>query len=373
MEAMIGILLALAGAAVWTVHLRGLRRLGPEPGSPDGDLPSVSIIVPARNEAHNLPALLQSLRRLQPAAAEVIVVDDHSTDGTASVAAAGGARVVGAPPLPPGWMGKPWACRAGAGVARGEYLLFTDADTVHGPDSLALALGHARRTGADLVSVVPTHIVRAAWEHLQGIFQLLLLVATGATRPGRGERRYSIGQYLLFRRDLYDHLGGHEVARDRIAEDLALARAVEEAGGRFALLHSPGLLRVRMYPEGFAGFVRGWRRSFREGMAAAGIAGVAEITLVMAWLLGVPLALAGAAAAGAATATLGWSLAYAATAVEIGRRQRQLGRFSAVGAALYPGFCVIFVLISVLAVLDRAFGAPVRWKSRALPARSSRS
>lgn len=367
MSAALGWLLAAAGVAVWTRHLRTLRCPGRDrlPGA----VPAVSIIVPARNEAHNLPALLRSLRNLAPAVAEVIVVDDHSTDGTALVAAAGGARVVPAPPLPDGWMGKPWAASAGAAAARGEYLLFTDADTVHAPDSLARVLEHAVRTDADLVSVVPTHLVRAAWEHLQGVFQLLLLVATGAAGRGRGERRFSIGQYLLFRRDSYEAIGGHAEVRDRVAEDLALARRVEDAGGRFALLFAPGLLQVRMYPEGLGGFLRGWRRNFREGMAAAGAGGIVEVTLVMAWLLGMPIGLAGAILAGDAIGTAGFALAYAATAVEVGRRQRLLGRFSVVGAALYPVFCVIFVCVSLLAAADRARRAPVRWKARSLPVR----
>ena len=210
-------------------------------------------VQPARDEAHNLPRLLASLARLAPAAHEVIVVDDHSTDGTGELARAAGATVITPPPLAPGWLGKSWACHAGAQVATGDYLLFTDADTEHGPGALGLAL--ARAATAELVSIVPTHRVEAGWEKLQGPFQLMLLVAGRAgAEATHGARRYSIGQYLLFERATYLRIGGHAAIAGEIAEDLHLAARVVDGGGRFALVHAPGALGVRMYPEGVAGF-----------------------------------------------------------------------------------------------------------------------
>jgi 4,4'-diaponeurosporenoate glycosyltransferase len=369
MAEVLSLVIFAAGVVVWWCRLRpwtsSPAEVSAEPAG-GGPLP-VSIVVPARNEAHNLPALLASLARLDPAPLEVIVVDDHSTDDTAAVAAAGGARVVTPPPLPPGWLGKSWACRAGARAARGALLLFTDADTVHAPDSLGRAAAALYEREADLLSVVPTHQVVARWERLQGIFQLLLLVATRAGgRARRGERRFSIGQYLLFRRDAYEWIGGHELVRDRVAEDLALARLMVERGGRFELLAAEGVVSVRMYPEGLGAFVRGWRRSFREGIAAAGAGGVLEVAAVIGWLLGVPTALAGAALAGDPVATGAWAAAYLATAAEIARRQRRLGAFRAPDAILYPVFTVLFVWISALAVYDRLRRAPVRWKERSI-------
>lgn len=355
------------GALVWLYRLQGLRRVRVTGAAPRQAV-DVSIIVPARNEAHNLPALLASLAALDPPPREVIVVDDHSTDGTGELAAAAGARVVRPPELPPGWLGKPWACHAGARAASGAYLLFTDADTVHAPDSLAVAVGRIETRGAALLSVVPTHLARRFWERLQGVFQLLLLVACRAGgRPRRGtERRFSIGQYLLFRREAYDRLGGHPAVRDRVAEDLAFARMVEASGEQFELVHRPGMMSVRMYPEGLGGFVRGWRRNFREGMAAAGALGVVEIALVIGWLLGVPLALGGALVAGDLPAAAAWASAYLLTSAEIARRQAELGELPGWAAPLYPTFALIFIAVSVLATFDRMRRAPVRWKNRSV-------
>lgn len=396
----------LLGAALWSWRLGTLFRGGGRgEGGEDGEggrvLP-VSIIVPARNEAHNLPDLLASLKALDPRPLEIVVVDDHSTDGTGDIARAAGVRVVSPPPLPAGWNGKPWACRTGAGEARGEYLLFTDADTVHAPGSLGQAMAALEARDAALLSAVPTHLVRAAWEKLQGVFQLLLLVATRAGAPeapgvapgaatradapaapgaaaggsaggpgpggGRGgahERRFSIGQYLLFRRDAYERIGGHEPVKQRIAEDLAFARLIADAGLRLGLVFSPGLLGVRMYPEGLGAFVRGWRRNFREGLTAAGAGGVLEIVAIIGWLLGVPMAALSAAATGQAPLALGWAAVYLATAIEVARRQRSLGAFPLWSGLLYPVFVLMFVLVTALALIDRWRGATVMWRGRA--------
>jgi glycosyltransferase involved in cell wall biosynthesis len=362
---LIAIAIVCAGAGFWTLRLSVLFR-GSRSDAVAADASDVSIIVPARNEAHNLPPLLESLRRLDPAPGEIIVVDDHSTDATASIARAGGARVVTPPPLPDGWLGKPWACHTGAQAATGRYLLFTDADTVHAPDSLGRALARMRQTDAGLLSVVPTHIVRALWERLQGVFQLLLLIACKAGGTGGGERRFSIGQYLLFRRDAYDDIGRHPAVKHRVAEDLAFARMIEDRGHRFELLEARGLMKVRMYPEGLGGFVRGWRRNFREGMAAAGVAGVVEISLIIGWLLGLPLLLVGAALAGDAIGLAVWAGLYVVTAAEIARRQRRLGDLPVWSAPLYPLFAGLFIVISALAVVDRLRRAPVQWKSRSV-------
>lgn len=387
MTAQVAILagLVLAGAALWSWRLGALfRGRARGEGAQRGGVLPVSIIVPARNEAHNLPALLASLKALEPAPLEIVVVDDHSTDGTGDIARAAGVRVVSPPPLPPGWNGKPWACRTGASAARGEYLLFTDADTVHAPGSLGQAMAELRARDAALLSAVPTHIVRAAWEKLQGVFQLLLLIATRAGAPesatragapeaaggagaaGRAhERRFSIGQYLLFRREAYEGIGGHEPVKQRIAEDLAFARLIADAGLGLGLVFSPGLLGVRMYPEGLGAFVRGWRRNFREGLTAAGAGGVIEIVAIIGWLLGAPLAALSAAAAGLAPLALGWAAVYLATAVEIARRQRSLGAFPPWSGLFYPVFVGMFVLVTALALIDRWRGTTVIWRGRA--------
>ena len=354
----------VTGVLVAAWRLRQLAALAAPPAR-TGPMPKVSIIVPARDEAHNLPRLLASLRALDPAPHEIIVVDDHSTDGTGDLARAAGAIVVEPPPLPPGWLGKAWACHAGALTATGELLLFTDADTAHGPRSLRDAVARLEADGADLVSAVPTHRAEVFWERLQGVYQLLLLVACRAgARATRGMRRFSIGQYLLFRARSYWRLGGHEPVRARVAEDLALAERVVASGGRFGLVATPGTVEVRMYPEGVGAFLRGWRRSFRDGLRSVGAGGGAEMVAVMGWLAGVPVSLATAAAMGATPWIVGWGAAYLATAAAIAVAQRRVGRLPAAGALAFPLMVLAFTAVSAAAAFDHLRGAPVRWRGR---------
>lgn len=321
----------------------------------------VAIIIPARNEAHNLPNLLPSL----PAGAEIIVVDDHSHDGSADVARSHGARVISAEPVPPGWLGKPWACHQGARVATRPLLVFTDADTVFGRRLIPMAADLVER-GAGLVSVVPTHRQVSAWERLQGCFQLLLLIAASVRkRSGSvGERRYAIGQFLMFRRDVYEKIGGHVAVRGRIAEDLAFARLVREHRAAYELLIAKDALMVRMYPEGVSAFIAGWRRNFREGFRSAGVRGGIEIGLVLAWLLGAPLwTVIGAVRADLASLVSG-GVAWLVAILCIARSQRAVGDFPHWTAILYPLPAIAFVWASLLASLDHVRGRPTSWRGR---------
>jgi len=346
------LLVCVAGSTLLAYRLAGAR---PEPDAPkptSADTVDVSVIVPARDEIHNL--------------------GDHSRDGSGALALSLGARVVVPEPLPRGAVGKPWACAAGARVATGSTLLFTDADTEHTPGSLGAALGLLQARGAGLLSAVPTHRVVDFWERLQGTFQLLLLIATRAgtrTPAAHSARRYAIGQYLLLRRDVYDAVGGHLAVVDRLSEDLALARAVAAHGHPVQVMFAPDLYRVRMYPEGFAAFVAGWRRSFRDGLPSAGPSAVLELTTVIAYLLGVPLWGLSAFAAGQYWVAAFFAFAYLTTAWVLSRAQRHLGPFSGMSALAYPLPVLAFVGVSLLSLLDTLLGRPVMWRGRRIAQR----
>jgi 4,4'-diaponeurosporenoate glycosyltransferase len=356
------VLLCCAGG-VWA-FVRRLRNVRARtPAVAEIDCAQVSIVVPARDEAENLPALLRSLQALKCPPLEVLVVDDHSRDATAEVARAYGARVVTPDPRPSTFIGKPWACLAGARVARGRYLLFTDADTVHAPDSLQRALAVLLAEKAGLVSWVPTHRLVARWEKLQGAFQLLLLIATRAdTQRSNVARPFAIGQYLLFDRAVYDAIGGHEAVPHRIAEDLALAKLVAPYGVR--VLFAPGALQVRMYPEGVRAFLAGWRRSFRDGLHAAPREHALEVALVIGWLLGIPIWFAEAVARGEWLGAAGWLLGYVLTALLVAREQRHYGSFSTASAFAYPLAVLAFVVVTTCSLSDALLRKPVVWRGR---------
>lgn len=255
---------ALALAAIMPMVVRAARKREPiAAGSAmrdaPGAVPTISIVIPARNEELRIGACLDGLRGA-PGVTEVIVVDDDSSDATARVAAEAGARVVHAEGRPERAMGKPWALRCGVDAARGEWIVTLDADTR--PDAqLALALvARAIRDDLALASAGGRFRCRTAmgrWLHAAMLTTLVYRFGAGGT-PGK--RGVANGQCLAFRRsDAIDGAWFDVVAHD-IVEDVALARHVHGAGKRVGFVDASRLLVVEMF-DGFADTWRGWGRS----------------------------------------------------------------------------------------------------------------
>jgi glycosyltransferase involved in cell wall biosynthesis len=225
-----------------------------------GDVPKVSVIVPARNEEACIGRCLQSLCK-QGGSFEVIVVDDHSTDETVLRAQRYlNVRVVTADPLPEGWSGKCNACWTGARNARGEWLLFTDADTVHNSNSIATALREAEQTGSALLSYSPEQEVRTFWE--RAVMPLVFADLASVYRPKdvcdpSSPVAAANGQFLLISREAYDSIGGHAAVATDILEDVALAKLVKRSGRRLQFRVGKGIVRTRMY-TGLRQMADGW-------------------------------------------------------------------------------------------------------------------
>ena len=213
--------------------------------------PEVSIIVPARNEEASLGDCLRSLVSQDGVSYEIIVVDDASTDRTREIAESfAGVRVIAAPPLPAGWTGKNNAVVAGATAARGSWLLFTDADTVHRPGSLARALAEAKEHGADLLSYSPEQIAVTFAERavMPVVFaELAAQYPPAQVRAGDPSVVAANGQYLMVKRGAYDKARGHTAVAHEILEDVALARSFRRAGLRVYFRYGADALQTRMY------------------------------------------------------------------------------------------------------------------------------
>jgi glycosyltransferase involved in cell wall biosynthesis len=228
--------------------------------------PDVSIIVPARNEESSLAACLQSLLAQTGVPFEVIVVDDHSTDRTPEIAqsfSSQGVGLIDAPELPQGWTGKNNALVSGVKIARGNWFLFTDADTIHLPGSLARALDEAGRRKADMLSYSPQQIVGTFWE--KSVMPVIFAELAAIYRPSQVSNPNSAssaanGQYILIRREVYDAVGGHAAIADQILEDVALARAVKRSGRRIFFRYAADAVRTRMY-RNFAQIREGWTKN----------------------------------------------------------------------------------------------------------------
>ena len=226
--------------------------------------PEVSIVIPARNEEASLASCLESLVGQTGVVFEVIVVNDHSTDRTREIAVSfPNVKVMDAPPLPPGWTGKNNALIAGMAQARGEWLLFTDADTVHVPDSLARALKEAKAGQAALLSYSPEQVVSGFWE--KAVMPVIFAELAAHYRPAEVSDANSPaaaanGQYILIRREAYDAIGGHAAVADKILEDVELARAVKRSGRKILFRLGADAVRTRMY-RNFSQLREGWTKN----------------------------------------------------------------------------------------------------------------
>jgi len=218
--------------------------------------PFLSVLIPARDEEANIGDCLRSLLAQEYPSYEVLVLDDHSTDRTLDTVqelAAGEKRLrvlIGAP-LPPDWLGKHWACHQLAQAARGELLLFTDADTRHHPYALRDALAALLAEGTDMLTAFPREEVRSWAEVLVGpvsfwsLFSFTpLFLAHHLRLP---QLSTAIGQFMLFRRPAFEQIGGYEAIRQHAADDVALARRVKAVGLRWRLVDGAARVRCRMY------------------------------------------------------------------------------------------------------------------------------
>ena len=222
------------------------------------DAPSLSIVVPARNEERNIETCVRSLVAQRGTDVEVIVVDDRSTDATRAILTRLAAefsqlRVVDGAPLPDGWVGKPWACAQGAECARGSWLLFTDADSRHDAHASISTLAFARAMHVDAITIMTGQDMVTLGERaaLPAILGLVVFVAgplEAVNDPWRPDRALANGQYVMIARDAYEALGGHGAVRGEIVEDIEFARHLKR-DGRYRLLVADGthLVHVRMY------------------------------------------------------------------------------------------------------------------------------
>jgi glycosyltransferase involved in cell wall biosynthesis len=232
----------------------------------------LAVLIPARNEEANLLDCLASV--IQQQAAEILVYDDHSTDGTAAIVRSCGdprVRLIAPEPLPAGWFGKSYACSQLAGAATSEWLLFLDADARLEPDACARMVAEAQSRRLTLLSCWPAFETGTFWEALlmPMLNWVVFSIFPGPLSLFRRDRSLALahGACLMVRRDIYEKLGGHGAVRNEIFEDTRLAQLWRERGERSLGLDGQEIVRVRMYnglPEIWRGFQKNFYRAFRH-------------------------------------------------------------------------------------------------------------
>lgn len=244
-----GNLAALSALALLPIAIRSERHYRSLPSIevelPNDPLPALSIIVPARDEAANMPALLDSLCALHyPGPLEIIVVDDGSEDGTGEIARSYGVRIVRNEGPSPGWTGKTDACHRGAQASSGEWLLFVDADTRHDPYGPARTVAHALARELDGLSLFLPNVTSGVAD------RLALMVAFASFFAAVGPSSSVLnGQYILLRRDVYEESQGFSAVRNQVTEDLALGYRLRTMGYNIPILRGDGMGTVQMYHD----------------------------------------------------------------------------------------------------------------------------
>ncbi|MGN6612779.1 MAG: glycosyltransferase [Angustibacter sp.] len=355
----------LTAHSVW--NARQLRR-PPLPASAPTEW--VSVLLPVRDEAQRLEPTLRALMRALDACehrAELVVLDDESTDGTADlVRAVCGAdvrvRLVSGEPTPAGWLGKPWACSQLAAQASSlsSVLVFVDADVVVAPDAICATVAQLREAELDLVCPYPRQEARGWGERLvQPLLQwswLTTLPLRLAERSPRPSLVAANGQLLAVDRATYERAGGHFAVRADVLDDVGLLRAVKAVGGRGGVTDGTHLATCPMYDarrEVAAGYTTSLRRAF--GSPVGGVAVASGLGAVYVWP-------ALAAVSGSPVGALGYAAGVAGRVVT-GRRT---------GARVWPDALAHPVSVAVFGWLTARSvrlhrRSALQWKGRPLP------
>ena len=376
-QAALDVLPWLVGPPLVWWRARDRTTLDSYPAEAVPNAPRVSVVVPARDEARNIGRCVCSVLATTYPDLELLVVDDHSADGTAELARAAAAgdprlRVLATPPLPEGWMGKQWACHTGAAAATGAILCFADADTAHTPDLLPRTVNAVRARGAALLSVAGHQELGSFWERVvqPQVFAVIAGRYGGGDRVSRARRpvdKIANGQCLLMTREAYAAVGGHAAVRGVVVEDLALAQRTAAFGLPVHLVLGERQLSTRMYTS-LAELVRGWRKNvFAGGREAMPLGAAGQLLFPLLLVLPalvqlgpVAVLLAGLFAPLPERALLGGAIATGATLLFWAAGYRRAG-LSPLWALLFPVGAAAYLAIALQAI---ARGRRVEWRGR---------
>jgi len=335
--------------------------------------PFISVLIPARDEEANIEACLESLQRQDYPNFEILVLDDNSLDGTADVVSRIAAvdervRLMRGEPLPEGWAGKPFACYQLAQSARGSWLLFVDADTIHASYMLRSVLALALELRPSLLSGFPRQLAPSfAQKVAMPVLYFVImswLPLWWLQRSKKAKPSLAIGQFLLFSREEYWRIGGHKAVKSRILEDVWLGVEVSRHGGRHVAVNLSPVVSCNMYRNLGAmweGFIK-WMYSVAalSSVALVGlmIAGYLFLLAPFYWLWNVLFMVA-------APTDLRF-IVVSQVAVILFMRWLVDNYFKepSASAFLHPiGFSFLF-LTALYAALRQAFGKGIRWKNR---------
>jgi glycosyltransferase involved in cell wall biosynthesis len=273
---MIWTLIAAALAGTWlfiavrcTLAARSMPMLAEGPPPPLDTLPSLTVVLAARDEELTIRRCLESLLAQDYPGLKIVCVDDRSTDATGRIADEletihpGRLHVIHIVELPAGWLGKCHALWRGTQGVDSEHILFTDADVFFEPTALSRAAAHAHREQADLLCAFPEMIMPTLWERVFTLGFAIVYLSGASPHAAQRERSrlyMGIGAFNLVRRELHERAGGHRALRLEVLDDLMLGRQIKRLGGRLRAAYGHGLFSIR-WQSSVMGHIRGLEKN----------------------------------------------------------------------------------------------------------------
>ncbi len=331
----------------------------------DDKVLKISVIIPARNEEKNLPGLLADLKNQTYKLLEVICVDDDSQDDTANIIKEAGAVYIKPDKLPKGWKGKTWACQNGAKAAKGEILLFIDAD-VRLSTTAVESLAAEYISNKKPISVQPYHTVKKQHEYFSLFFNLIEVCATGVSFIGAKKMRGLYGPLIMISKQIFSEYGGYETVKDNVAEDLNLGRVYSKKGLDVNLTLGADEVRFRMYPNSFKEVFEGWSKNFSRGSVSIRWW---MLLIVFGWitfLTALPFDIAKTLMSADYIMLAVVGGLYLLSVIIIYRTAHTIGSYPLYVCILYPVYLLIFHVIFFCSIIATFIIKKTTWKGRKL-------
>ena len=348
-------LLILSWMIGWILWLRRTRFL--EAKSLQNKSICISVIIPAMNEEHNIGKILNTLKTQNYKPYEIIVVNDHSTDKTESVASSyKGIDIISLKKEPPkGWIGKSWACWNGYLKSTGDLLLFLDADVELSREALeSLVTEYKKHAG--LISVWPYQRFEKFYEHLIMPFNLIAISSINSFSLFQKSNPIGIfGPVILTSRSDYEKTGGHLAVKNQVVEDLKIGKIFLEKGISVTNILGSEIIKFRMYPKGLKQLFEGLSKNTASGAIQIGIINFLVICL---WFGGI-------------YSSFYYSLYksvyliyYPLYALQIYMLTRKTGDYSFWDALFYPLHFIFFLIVFLSSIFKKFILRSVTWKGR---------
>ncbi len=353
------IFIGLIFAFILTAKFDGVKSLGTDENF------KITVIIPARDEAHNISGILRDLQNQDYQIHEIICVDDSSRDNTSAIAKDFGATIIPAGDLPDGWKGKPWACHVGAQNATGDILLFIDADVRFCKDALSTLVSNFKKENS-CVSVQPHHTMQKPYEQLSLFFNYIEVIATGIGLPLKAEREGLFGPVFMISKQLFLEMGGYEAVKNEAVEDFTLGRKYARKGIDLRLFLGADKISFRMYPKGITSLLEGWIKNFSTGAIRTRWWIFIMIVVYMGAMTCIPIEILRNALAGDTVKLLYICAAYAAYALHLCFSSQRLGTFKFASCLIFPIELAAFHLIFIYSFISTFLLKTTTWKGRRL-------